>query len=487
MLIDATAASADEDKTDVSRSYEVGIIQSLPSPVPLGVDPIAPKLAGDIAAAMAARDATDETSRRFVAPIVPAGVSIREAVRADYADWWQQAATALEKYASLDRAVTAAVDPDDRIEEALQDASGPVLDELSGEDLTPDEAEAVEGLLTGTVAHAVEAATAERGVSRWIGLQHHIIDRRLELASVAVGRAPKVLAAFAAESGLFPEEEIVRSARDLLSYLVGCGFGRWDVRAGRNTAVGATDEGLFDPVPPCPPGMLVGPDGFPAANPPDGYPLELAPGRLLVDEPGHRWDIEGAVLNAARALIEDPTAIVAEILDVLGRNSVRDYLRRQYFKEHLSRYSKSRRKAPVYWPLTVPSRSWGVWLYAPILGRETLFAIATEAARRQRLALDAIARLQREQEQPAPSRPARKVTEELDTEEKLLEELRIFRAEAERVAGLGWEPDLDDGLILCAAPLAGLFPAWPDAKKARDELRKGQCQWATVARWAGEL
>ena len=139
----------------------------------------------------------------------------------------------------------------------------------------------------------------------------------------------------------------------------------------------------------------------------------------------------------------------------------------------------------------------GLTAWAAGVARERLFlsaislmeleVAATEAARRQRLAVDAIARLQREQEQSAPSRPARKVAEELDTEEKILEELRIFRAEAERVAGLGWEPDLDDGLVLCAAPLAGLFPAWPDAKKARDELRKGRYQWATVAHWAGEL
>ena len=84
-------------------------------------------------------------------------------------------------------------------------------------------------------------------------------------------------------------------------------------------------------------------------------------------------------------------------------------------------------------------------------------------------------------------RPARKIAEELDSEEKLAEELRRFRAEAERIAGLGWEPDLDDGIVLCAAPLADLFPAWPDAKKARDELRKGEHEWATVAQWAGEL
>lgn len=487
MLIDATAASADEDKTDVSRSYEVGTIQSLPSPVPLGVDPTAAELAGDVAAAIAARDATDEISRRFVAPVLPRGSSVLDAIRATHAERWHQAAVALEKYASLDHAVTAAVDPDDRIEEALHDASGPLLHGLSNEALNRTEAEEVARLLTGTVADAVEAAIAKRGVARWIGLQHHIIDRRLELASIAVGRTPSVLAAHAAERGLFPHEEIGRFARDLLSYLVGCAFGRWDVQVGRDPSVGTASRGLFDAVPPCPPGMLVGPDGFPTTDPPGGYPLSLSPGRLLVDEPGHPWDVEAAVLNAAHALVEDATAIVDETLEVLSRKRVRDYLRRQFFKEHLSRYSKSRRRAPVYWPLTVPSKNWGVWIYAPALSRETLYATASEAARRERLAIEEIARLQREQQQGVGGQPARKIAEALDSEEKLAEELRRFRSEAERIAGLGWEPNLDDGIVLSAAPLADLFPAWPDARKARDALRKGDHEWANVAQWAGEL
>ena len=111
----------------------------------------------------------------------------------------------------------------------------------------------------------------------------------------------------------------------------------------------------------------------------------------------------------------------------------------------------------------------------------------SEAGRRERLAGEAIARLQREQHEGGAGRPARKVAEELDAEEKLAEELRRFRAEAERVAGLGWEPDLDDGIVLCAAPLADLFPSWPDAKTARTELRKGKYEWATVAAWADQL
>ena len=176
------------------------------------------------------------------------------------------------------------------------------------------------------------------------------------------------------------------------------------------------------------------------------------------------------------------------MLSILGRKTVRDHLRKQFFKDHLSRYSKSRRKAPIYWPLTVPSRNWGVWVYAPMLSRETLYAVASEAARRERLAVEAIARLQREQQEGGAGRSARKVAEELDAEEKLAEELRRFRAEAERIAGLGWEPDLDDGIVLCAAPLADLFPAWPDAKKARDELRKGRARVGRrVAQWAEQL
>jgi hypothetical protein len=67
------------------------------------------------------------------------------------------------------------------------------------------------------------------------------------------------------------------------------------------------------------------------------------------------------------------------------------------------------------------------------------------------------------------------------------EELRRFQEEADRIAGLGWTPALDDGLILCAAPLAELLPTWPDVSKARDELRQGKYVWASVSKWADRL
>lgn len=276
-------------------------------------------------------------------------------------------------------------------------------------------------------------------------------------------------------------------ANDLFSYFVGCAMGRWDVRLGTEPTPAPAVSGQFEEAPRCPPGMLAAERGLPEVDPAGGSPFERQPVRLLVDEPGHRWDVEAAVLEAAKALFEDQIVAMTEMLEIVGRKSVREYLRKQYFRAHLARYSKSRRKAPIYWPLTVASRKWGVWVYAPMLTRETLYEIASETARRERLASEAIARLHREQLEGGANRPARTIAAELDSEEKLTEELHRFRTEAQRIAGLGWEPNLDDGVVLCAAPLADLFPAWPDAKKAREELRKGQHEWAAVARWAGEL
>ena len=52
----------------------------------------------------------------------------------------------------------------------------------------------------------------------------------------------------------------------LLSYAAGCVFGRWDIRLGLNTSLAPKLSGPFDPLPVCPPGMLVNPDGLPVTT-----------------------------------------------------------------------------------------------------------------------------------------------------------------------------------------------------------------------------
>ena len=371
--------------------------------------------------------------------------------------------------------------------EDLDRAVGPQVAALPRTPLLEADIDQLLSLYAEPLSEVIEAATLKVGMSRHIRLSYHVVDRRLETLAIAFGRHPEVLTAIRRDRRLLPPEQPRRTAEDLLSYLVGAAFGRWDVRVGIEPSLAPPPAEPFDVLPICPPAMLAGPDGFPATEIPADYPIRVPVERLLVDEPGHTWDIDAAVVEIASALLDDADSVLSEALEIVGRKTLRDYLRKQFFKDHLARYSKSRRKGPIYWQLSVPSKNWGVWVYAPVLGRETLYAIAREAARRERLGVEAINRLQADRPTEGASASSRKTAAELDAEEALGEELRRFREEAQRIAGLGWEPDLDDGVVLCAAPLAGLFPAWPGATSARSELHKGEYTWASVSQWAGQL
>jgi hypothetical protein len=116
-----------------------------------------------------------------------------------------------------------------------------------------------------------------------------------------------------------------------------------------------------------------------------------------------------------------------------------------------------------------------------------LYAVASEAVLREGHAEAEITRLERERAIGGAGRSVKALTKALDSERKLAEELRRFRQEAERIAGLGWEPDLDDGIVICAAPLADLFPMWKEPAQYRKELRAGKYQWSTVSKWADKL
>jgi hypothetical protein len=265
-------------------------------------------------------------------------------------------------------------------------------------------------------------------------------------------------------------------AADVVSYLFGAAFGRWDVR----TAEADWAVGPLTANPRMQPGRLVGLVD-------SDYPVALPGAGLLVDEVGHEWDIANRLAMVAAVLFDDPEAVLADCVSILGGKQLRGHIRDGFFKEHLARYSKSRRKSPIYWPITVPSGKWGVWVYAPAFSRETLYAVASEALRREGHAEAEISRLEREQLGGASGRGVKTLDRALDDERNLSEELRRFRQEAERIAGLGWEPDLDDGIVFCAAPLADLFPMWKEPAQYRKELRVGQYGWSTVSKWSEKL
>ena len=483
--MDAMVAAGGETGGGVSRSYEVGLVQKLPWVTRIGENSEVSSAVSRVADLRRRADLHDEVSRLFTAPAVMshllAGSRFVDAVT-------QAAAAAGDRYLLI---LTLSLQLEQRIHE-LAELNAEAETYLDAE-VGPHPASYCQGplnereikrLLRAPINRVIAELIERRGGSRAIANLTFFADRQLEVIAHGLERPPSQIEAFRRQAGVLPFGEPATSAAEVLSYLVGLAVGRWDFRA-----AGATESslgGLFDPVPIYPPGMLLDRD-LPARSAPTGYGLDLPPGQLLLDQPGHPWDIVERVLAVAAVLVDDADQLLTDVMNHLKGKDLRDQLRKHFFKDHLKRYSKSRRKAPIYWPLYVPSGAWGVWVYGPTFSRETLYGIEAAATARLNASGTEISRLLRDQQSEGTGRSARDLADALEAEQRLAEELGVFRKEAQRIAGLEWEPDLDDGVVLCAAPLAGLFPAWKEAEKERRNIKAGKYPWATVSKWADDL
>jgi hypothetical protein len=272
----------------------------------------------------------------------------------------------------------------------------------------------------------------------------------------------------------------------LLSWALGVAFGRFDPRlaTGQRAAPAAPDP--FDPLPVCSPaqlqnaqGLPVGPDDLPAA-----YPVEIPWDGILVDDPGHGRDLTARGRHVLEIVFGDGADAAwreaAEILDA-RETDLRDWFARSFFADHLKRYSKSRRKAPIYWQLATPSASYSVWLYLHHFTRDTLYKVLNDSV---------TPKLQHEERkltglvQGAAGTPTANQRKEIAEQEGFVEELRAFRDEVARVAPL-WNPDLNDGVIINFAPLWRLVPqhrSWQkECKDCWDKLAASDYDWSHLA------
>jgi 23S rRNA G2445 N2-methylase RlmL len=271
---------------------------------------------------------------------------------------------------------------------------------------------------------------------------------------------------------------------DLLSYLLGAAFGRWDIRyaTGQRTFTPLPDP--FDPLPVCSPGTLQNEKGLPAepADVPADYPLPIPWDGILVDDPGHPYDIEQRVQDAlALAFPDNADAIEQEACQILGVRSLREYFGKptQFFDSHLKRYSKSRRQAPLYLPLSTASGSYTLWVYYHRLTDQTLYtAVVDYVEQKLKSVAESLAALR------ARSARTRDDERELERLQNLEDELKSFREELLRVAALPYKPNLNDGVQITSAPLYRLFrlPRWQNVlKETWDKLEKGTYDWAHLA------
>ena len=276
---------------------------------------------------------------------------------------------------------------------------------------------------------------------------------------------------------------------DLISYAVGCAFGRWDLRfaTGDRSAPELPDP--FAPLPIGAPGALTGEDGLSLREAPENYPLRVDWDGILVDDPSHGNDDLTARVREVFELVWSTAADAREreACELLGVKELRDYFRKSaaggFWTHHVKRYSRSRRKAPIYWYLRSLKGNYGLWLYYHRLDKDILYkALLNYVEPKLHLEENNLAQLkQRREAVGTTGREGKQLEKDLDKQESFLSELYDFRDKLKRAADLNLEPDLNDGVVLNIAPLWELVP-WKEAEKYSKELIAGKYEWSSIAK-----
>lgn len=285
------------------------------------------------------------------------------------------------------------------------------------------------------------------------------------------------------ESSNEPEEieskiDINQTCGILIDYLVGCSFGRWNIRFTTGEIKSNKSDDPFEKIPSNPPGLLsnkeISINSFRSSFP-----------TILVDDPSHPSDLLSHLSRQFKYVWpEDHENIEQEAAELLKVSSLRSYFAKPsgFFADHLKRHSKSRRQAPIYWPLSSASGSYTLWLDYSSLSNQTLFTAVNDF-------LDGpngkLTQVSRESSDLRIKGTGRSVDEERQYESLQIfeQELTDLRDSLLRIAPK-YQPSHDDGVQIAAAPLWPLFRHKPWQKILKEtwtKLEKGDYDWAHLA------
>jgi hypothetical protein len=333
----------------------------------------------------------------------------------------------------------------------------------------------------------------ESGGNRQITVKSFYLSRRIEVLAQTLKVHPEHIARVAAERRLLPDGLLLDVSHRLVSYGLGCVFGRWDIRYATGDRQPATLPDPFAPIPVCAPGMLQDTDGLPLTNTPEDYPLRIDWGSILVDEPNHQDDIILRVRDIFELIWKDQSdTIEKEACEILSVKDLRDYFRKSssggFWDDHVKRYSKSRRKAPIYWLLQSSKKNYALWFYYHRLDKDLLFkALLNYVEPKIRLEESRLEPLRVQRAGAGASgKGVKKLEKDIERQEEFISELRDFEDKLRRVANLHLEPDLNDGVVLNIAPLWELVP-WKEAKNYWEELLDGKYEWSSTGKQLQKL
>lgn len=257
-------------------------------------------------------------------------------------------------------------------------------------------------------------------------------------------------------------------AQEIVMELVGMAFGRWNTAYAKGEQAIPEFGDVFDALP-FMPVVSQGEAACPAQ-------LDVPEDGILTNNSDSSLCLASHVREVMHYLWADRADDMEyELCQLIGCKSLQAYLASPtgFFDYHFKRYTKSRRKAPIYWLLASEDGTVDYWVYYPKLSKNTLPQL--------------IIRLREQQEQLRTRLNAALAAHDKTQESQ-------FRAEQEQVEGMmdelnrilaaGYMPNHDDGVPVTAAPLLHLAASRPwrvECEKNMELLEKGDYDWSHLA------
>lgn len=258
-------------------------------------------------------------------------------------------------------------------------------------------------------------------------------------------------------------------AQEIVMELVGMAFGRWNICYARNPSTLPPFNNVFDPLPFMP---VVSLDAEEAPV----YPLALPDDGLLMGDANRPDSLVKRVQEVMQNLWQsDADEVESELCQLIGVDNLQSYLEspQGFFDYHFKRYTKSRRKAPIYWPISSPDGEVMLWVYYPKLSNQTLPHL--------------LLLLSKERTATQSDWTAAQLANDKKREAALLSrvgEIHSLEVELQRVNDLPYKPNHDDGIPVTAAPLLNTFRhnGWKkECQSNWEALQQGEYDWSHLA------
>lgn len=257
-------------------------------------------------------------------------------------------------------------------------------------------------------------------------------------------------------------------AQEIVMELVGMAFGRWNTAYAKGEQAIPEFGDVFDALP-FMPVVSQGEAACPAQ-------LDVPTDGILTNNSDSSLCLASHVREVMHWLWADHADDMEyELCQLIGCKSLQAYLALPtgFFDYHFKRYTKSRRKAPIYWLLASEDGTVDYWVYYPKLSKNTLPQLIIRLREQQELLRTrlnaALAAHDKTQES--------QIRAEQEQVEGMMDELN-------RILAAGYMPNHDDGVPVTAAPLLHLAASRPwrvECEKNMELLEKGDYDWSHLA------